>query len=129
MEFGLDVVDEGLELLDRYVALGARDDEASEELAAIERLGGAIALDHHERHLFATLVGGEAIPALQALPAAADGVLRLGGARVDDLRLIVPAERTPHTSPSPTSGLRVNRSTQDVGATTVPGRSLAGELN
>ena len=69
---------------------------------AREHLFAAVALDHHERHLFDAFVGRVAPLAGQALAPAADGVAGLGVARIDDFALFAAAERTTHrntTSP------------------------------
>jgi hypothetical protein len=50
--------------------------EAAEQLLSIERLAGAVALDHLERLGDGTLIGGEAVAAACALAAAADGSVR-----------------------------------------------------
>ena len=70
--------------------------DLDEDLAAAERLGGAGALDDRQAR---GLGGAEAAVALRALTAPADGRAVVGGARVDDPGVGVPAERAVHDGP------------------------------
>ena len=72
------------ELLASHRAATGRPNEPPKQLAAIEALGGAVALDHVDRHLLRPLMRGEPIAALRALAPAADRVARVGQTRVDD---------------------------------------------
>jgi hypothetical protein len=66
------------ELLASHRAATGRPNEPSKQLAAIEALRGAVALDHVDRHLLHPLVRGEPVAAVRALAAAAHGVARVG---------------------------------------------------
>ena len=83
-------------LLQRLVHAGA-------QLALVERLAAAVALDHQRHHQLGGLEGREALAALQALAAAADLPPLARQARVVHLGLVVAAEGTVHRGASASS--------------------------
>src|SRR5262245_31722048 len=94
-------VDRAFDLLGRNRALPQREHHAAHQLVAVE-VGAAAVLLHQARHLEVdALIGGEALLALHALPAAADGVRLEVRAGVDHLRVVRPAERTLHDFKGP----------------------------
>ena len=93
-----DRVRKRFELLASHRAAAGRPHEPSKQLAAIEALRAAVALDHVDRQLLRPLVGGEAIAAAGALAAAADRVARVGQAGVDHAGRVEGAVGTAHRS-------------------------------
>src|SRR5436189_3561649 len=75
----LDRADDLLEPLGLDRSLGRRPLQATQELVAVERLAATAALDDVHAHRLGPLVRREALVALCALPAPADGVSRLAG--------------------------------------------------
>src|SRR5208337_2678751 len=73
--------------------------ETGEQLFLGELLPPPIALDHHKSLMLNLFVGSEAVVALQTLAAAADGRAFAGGARVDDLVVLIAALWTAHKIP------------------------------
>jgi len=72
--------------------------DARQELFAVELLAAAVLFNDEKARPLQTLVGGEAQIALQTLAPAADAVVNVTG--VDNLRIVIAAERTIHaTSP------------------------------
>ncbi len=90
------VVDDLLQLAhgDRPLLAGAQ--QAVEDFLALEFLAPAVFLHHHVGNFVDALVGGEALLALQALAAAADGFAFLALARIDHLVVFKAAKRTLH---------------------------------
>src|SRR5215207_6107406 len=76
----------------------ARPAHAAHDLLAAERLGDTGTLDDGQHGL---LDGGEAAAALRARPAAPDDLALVDLAGVDDTRVAVPTERTPHRPRTP----------------------------
>src|SRR5207248_1407490 len=70
--------------------------ETREELVRVEVLSPPVLLDHEEGDRLDPLIGGEALPALQALPAAANRLANLRVPGVHDLQVVVSAVRTAH---------------------------------
>src|SRR5215831_8069862 len=92
--------DRELVLADRPALAGPPD--AADDLVAVEGLGHAAALGHHEDD---GLLGGEAAPAGRARPPAADRRAVLGGPAVDDPAVGMPTIRTVHATHLPTGSL------------------------
>src|SRR5579859_816727 len=69
---------------------------AGAQLALIERLAAAVALDHGRHHQFGRLEGCEAFRALEALASPPDLPSFVGQARIDDLGIRVSAKWTMH---------------------------------
>src|SRR5208283_2797705 len=85
----------------------ARPHQSVEHLGAVELLPAAVLLDHHVRHLVDALIGGEALFAGGALPAAADGIAFAALPRIDDAVLDITAKRASHGEPSLHARLRI----------------------
>ena len=79
-------------------ALAASEGDRLLELAAVERLALAVALDHGDVAQLDALESGEAGAAAFALAAAADRRVVLGRAAVLYLGIVMRAERTAHRS-------------------------------
>ena len=93
-----DLVGQRAELLLGDGSLVAGLAECGEEFFAVEGDAGEVLLDDGEAGLiFGALVGGEALPAGEALAAAADDAALLAGAGVDDLVVVVSAVGTKHS--------------------------------
>src|SRR6185436_8814238 len=89
-------VDRALDLVGGHGALPQREHHAAHQLVAVE-VGAAAVLLHQPGHLEVDpLIGGEALFALHALPAAVDRVRLEARPRVDDLGVVRAAERTLH---------------------------------
>ncbi len=93
---GFRLVHDLLELADRDWPLFARPQQAIQNFLAVKFLPAPVLFHHHVRDLIDTLVGGEALLALQALPAAADRIGFFALARIHDLVVGVAAKRTFH---------------------------------
>ena len=65
-------------------------------LARVELGARAVLLDHRRQRDLGALVGGEALVAARAAAAPADDVAFVGVARLDDLGVLVAAERAAH---------------------------------
>src|SRR5437764_1887840 len=95
-QVGLDLVHDRAQLLLRDVAFLGRLAQAHDQLLRIEILAPAVLLDHVEGHRLDALVGGEALPAVEALAAAPDGLAHLGVAGIHDLEVVVTSVRAAH---------------------------------
>src|SRR5208337_4091788 len=93
---GLRLIDDLLQLADRHRTLLACAHQAVEYLLAVKALAAAVFLHHHVRDFVDALVGGEALLALQAFAAAADGIGFLALARIHDFVILKPAEGAFH---------------------------------
>ena len=91
-----DRVGQLLELLASHRTATGRPNEPSLQLSPVEALGGAVALDHVDRHVLGPFVRGEPVAAAGALAAAADRVAGVGQTRVCDLGRFEGAERAAH---------------------------------
>src|SRR5262249_30566072 len=85
-------------------AAARRSLEPAPKLLALAPFAGPAALHDHEPVLVDPLVGREPLPAGQALPAPADRGAVLAHPRVDDLVVVLAAERAAH------GGHRISRS-------------------
>ncbi len=92
----LGFVDDLLELADGHGALLAGAHQAVEHFLAVKTLAASVFLYHHVRDFVDTLVGGEALFALQAFAAAADGIRFLAFARIHDFVIFKPAKGAFH---------------------------------
>ena len=90
------LVDDLLQLADGYRALFAGPQQSVQDFLAVEFFAATVFLDHHVRDFVDAFVGGEALFALQALAAAADGIRFFALARVDDFVIFESAKRTLH---------------------------------
>src|SRR4029079_5114784 len=72
-------------------------------LGGIELGAPAVLLDDDRHRDLGVLVGREALVAALAAPTTADDVALVGVARLDDLRVLVAAERAAHVSGRPGS--------------------------
>src|SRR5208337_158683 len=93
---GLGFIDDLFEFADGHGALLAGAHQPVEHFLTVKTLASAVFLYHHVRNFVDALVGGEALLALQAFAAAADGVRLLALARIHDLVIFKPAEGTFH---------------------------------
>jgi hypothetical protein len=102
----LDAVGDRLERARVDLALVRGAHERAPELAAVEGLAAAAALDHHDRLAEAALERGEALAAAPALAPAPDRGAAVGGAGLERARGAV-AGGTVHLLQSTTSGVSV----------------------
>src|ERR1700674_2397304 len=93
---GFGFIDDLLEPADRYRALFAGAHQAVENFLAVKTLAASIFLYDHVRDFVDALVGGEALFALQAFAAAADGIGFLSFARIHDFVIFKPAKGAFH---------------------------------
>src|SRR5450631_3571797 len=93
---GLGFIDDLLEFADGYRALLAGAHEAVEHFLPVETLAASVFLYHHVRNFVDALVGGEALFALQAFAAAANGIRFLALARIHDFVIFKPAKGAFH---------------------------------
>ena len=101
----LDLTGDDVELLlGHRTVLGGRP-QPVDQLAPVERLAQARALDHDQRDLVDPLEGGVAVPAAGAFPAAPDGGPVLGHPRVHDPIVVGQAPGTTHASEASALGL------------------------
>jgi hypothetical protein len=84
LRFGLDAFHDRLELSRVDVPLVGSTNQAAAELVAVEGSAPAIPLDHHERVGNGALIGGEAVAARRALPAAPQRGAALGLPGLED---------------------------------------------
>ena len=91
-----DALDRGLDRLAADRPLLERLQHARAQLALVEGLARAVVLDHLRHDELRGLEGREALAAGQALAAAADLLPLAREARVDDLGVVVVAERAVH---------------------------------
>ncbi len=84
-------------VLDRALAQG--DADGAGELVSVEQDASPVRLDHGEFAQLHPFDGGEALPAIAAEAAPADGRAVIGGATVFDLRVLVAAKRAAHQCP------------------------------
>src|SRR5216683_740223 len=92
----LGFIDDLLELADGHRALFAGAHEAVEHFLAVKTLAATVLLYDHVRDFVDALVGGEALFALQAFAAAADGIRFLAFARIHDFVIFKPAKGAFH---------------------------------
>src|SRR5450631_1628901 len=93
---GLGFIDDLLEFADGYRALLTGAHEAVENFLPVETLAASVFLYHHVRNFVDALVGGEALFALQAFAAAADGIRFLTFTRIHDFVIFKPAKGAFH---------------------------------
>jgi len=103
-EFSLQLIDELLKIVHADGTFLARLDKAGEELVSVKRFAAAVFFDDHERLLFDVLVRRESLAAAQTLSPSTDRYTVGTGARIDDLILLVAAERTFHECALATGG-------------------------
>jgi len=89
-------IDNLLEPADGHGAFLAGAHQSVEHLLAVKTLAAAVFFHHHVRNFVDALVSGEALFALQAFAAAADGIGFLALARIHDLVIFKPAKRAFH---------------------------------
>ena len=70
--------------------------DAAQHFAAVEALAGTVLLDDHHGQALHRLVGGEALFAGQALPAAADAAALIGMAGIHHLAFLISEIGTSH---------------------------------
>src|SRR5450631_50866 len=92
----LDAPDRILDRFARHRALAQRQQHRCTQLVAVVFGAAATALDDRRQGKLHALVGGKALVAFQATPAAPDGGAFVRGARIDDLGIGVGAERAFH---------------------------------
>src|SRR5688572_19042555 len=97
LELALDRGCEPLDPLRRNRPLAAGDRDRTLELAAVERLAPVLRLDDGELAQLHPLEGGEARPAILALPPPPDRRAVLGGTAVLHLAVLMAAERAAHS--------------------------------
>src|ERR1035438_1233334 len=93
---GFGLIHNLLELADGDRTLFAGAHQAVEDFLAVEALAASVFFDNHVRDFVDPLVGGEALLALEALAAAADGIGFLALARVDYFVVFKAAKRALH---------------------------------
>jgi hypothetical protein len=93
---GFGFIDDLLEPADRYRALFAGAHQSVENFLAVKTLAAPVFFYHHVRNFVDALVGGEALFALQAFAAAADGIRFLAFARIHDFVIFKPAKGAFH---------------------------------
>src|SRR5438309_1112193 len=98
-ELGLDLVHDAFHRTGGDLALGGRLHQAREQLLAVEVFAAAVLLHDVERHGLDSLVGGEALGALQALAPATDRLPRIGVTGVDHLEVDVTTIGALHLRP------------------------------
>src|ERR1700686_421319 len=89
-------IDDLLELADRHGALLAGSHQSVEHFLSVKTLTAAVFFYHHVWNFVDALVGGEALFALQAFAAAADGIRFLALARIHDFVIFKPAKGAFH---------------------------------
>ena len=94
------MIDDLFQLHQRNRAFLARLHQTVEQLLAVVRLPGAIALDQHKRHALHRLVGGKAFSAVETFTPAADAGTLVRRTGVHDLAVFKAAKWALHpTSP------------------------------
>jgi hypothetical protein len=93
---GLGFIHDLLELADRHRAFLAGAHQTVENFLAVKTLAAAVFLYNHVWNFIDALVGGEALFALQAFAAAADGIGFLAFARIHDFVIFKPAKGAFH---------------------------------
>ena len=93
---GLRLVHNLLQSADRHRTLLTGSHEAVEHLLPVESLPAAVFFYHHVGNFVDALVSGEALLALQAFAAAADGICFLALARIHDFVIFKPAKGAFH---------------------------------
>src|SRR5216684_2499252 len=93
---GLGFIHDLLELADGYRALLAGAHQAVENFLAVKTFAASVFLYHHVGDFVDALVGGEALFALEAFAASADGIRFLALARIHDFVIFKPAKGAFH---------------------------------
>ena len=93
---GFCLVHDLLEFTDRYRTLFTGAHQSIEDFLAVKTLAASVFLDHHVGDFFDALVGGEALLALEAFAAAADGVGLFTLARIHNFVVFKPAKGAFH---------------------------------